>query len=109
MVGLNLRVKNQVCKNRPGFISLIERKCLAAYCTQLNSMDVFLLIEEVTQDEFRNKFGIKADPLINIIGIYSEKEKAEKEKEQFTIAAQKEAKQKGEEPNIYYLEERPVL
>lgn len=66
-------------------------------------MNVFLLVEEYEQDTFFNKRKEPASPFSTVIGIYGEREKAEKEKIHF-----EEQKEKSDKCS-YFVEERPVL
>ena len=66
-------------------------------------MNVFLLIEEYEQDSFFNKRKEPASPFSTIVGVYGDRNKAEKEKEMFEGQ-----KDKGDQCS-YMIEERPVL
>lgn len=66
-------------------------------------MNVFVLVEEYEQDVFFNKRGDPASPYSSIIGIYEDKDKAEREKEHF------EEQNKKNDGCSYFVEERPVL
>jgi len=66
-------------------------------------MNVFLLVEEYEQDTFFNKRKESASPFSTVVGIYEEREKAEKEKIHF-----EERKEKSDKCS-YFVEERPVL
>lgn len=69
----------------------------------IEGMNVFLLIEEYEQDNFINKRGERASPYSSVMGVYEEKEKAEKEKQHFEEQSNK------NERCSYFLEERPLL
>ena len=66
-------------------------------------MNVFLLVEEYEQNSFVNKRGELASPYSSVMGVYSEKEKAEKEKKHFEDQNEK------NEDCSYFVEERPLL
>lgn len=66
-------------------------------------MNVFLLVEEYEQDTYLNKRKEAASPFSSIMGVYSEREKAEREKIHF-----EEQKEKNDQCS-YLIEERPVL
>lgn len=66
-------------------------------------MTVFLLVEEYEQDTYFNKRKEPASPFSSIIGVYSDREKAEKEKKHF-----EDYKEKSDQ-HSYIIEERPVL
>lgn len=65
-------------------------------------MNVFILVEEYEQDVYLNKRGEPASPYCSAIGVYEDKEKAEREKKHFEA-------QNNNEGCAYYIEERPLL
>lgn len=70
-------------------------------------MNVCLLIEEYDQNSYTNKRGEKASPFSSIVGLYEDREKAEREKEQMEEYNKKNSKQS--ESFSYIIEERPLL
>ncbi len=66
-------------------------------------MNVFLLIEEYEQDSFFNKRKEPASPFSSVVGIYEDKNKAEREKKQF------ESQKETDDQCSYFIEERPLL
>lgn len=70
-------------------------------------MNVCLLIEEFDQDNYVNKRGEKASPFSSIVGVYEDREKAEKEKEHLEEYDKQNSKQN--ESCSYLIEERPLL
>lgn len=66
-------------------------------------MNVFVLVEEYDQDKYVNKRGDKASPFSSIVGVYQEREKAEREKESM------EEYDKKNESCTYIIEERLLL
>lgn len=72
-------------------------------------MNVFLLIEELDQDEFKSQSGWKAAPLSTVVGVYSEREKAEREKETYELQSKEDIEKNNCAPCTYIIEERPIL
>ncbi len=72
-------------------------------------MYVYLLIEETDQNEFNNRFHITAEPRSTVIGVYSTREAAEKEKERMDFQAKENAREYDADPQCYIIEERPIL
>lgn len=67
-------------------------------------MNVYVLIEETSQDDFVDANRNMAEASSTIIGIYEDRSRAEKEKERLD-----EIKHYGCNLNCYLIEERPVL
>ena len=72
-------------------------------------MNVYILIEEAEQNEFVNKNGDSAEGISTIVGVYGDREKAEKEKAYLDALAKENEKKYSCDPFYYLIEERPVI
>lgn len=72
-------------------------------------MNVYILIEEAEQNEFVNKNGDSAEGISTIVGVYGDREKAEKEKAYLDALAKENEKKYSCDPLYYLIEERPVI
>ena len=72
-------------------------------------MNVYLLIEELEQKEFSDSNGWDAAPITTVVGVFSDREKAEKEKITWEQNAIEDEEKNNCDPCTYYIEERPVL
>ena len=71
-------------------------------------MNVYLLIEEVDQSEFTN-YDESAEPISSVLGVYEDREKAEREKKRLVEENIVAAGVQNTNPAAYFIEERPVL
>jgi len=72
-------------------------------------MNVYLVMEEIYQDEYTNKDGESAELTNRVIGVYESKEKADNECHQMNAESMDKEEQLGCDPSYYYVEERPLL
>ena len=72
-------------------------------------MNVYILIEEAEQNEFVNKDGDSAEGISTIVGVYGNREKAEKEKAYLDAFEKENEKKYSCDPLYYLIEERPVI
>ena len=71
-------------------------------------MNVFLLVEEIEQSEFTCD-GESAEPISSVLGVYEDKNKAEREKERLDKENIENIKNNNADPCSYFIEERPIL
>ena len=72
-------------------------------------MNVYVLLEERDQPEFVDNYGEEAVPSTTILGVYKDKDRADKEAERLTTENLKNEEELETDPVYYYVEERPVL
>ena len=72
-------------------------------------MNVYVLIEETSQDDFTDADRNMAEASSTIIGIYEDRSRAEKEKERLDEISKSNKTNYGCDLNCYLIEERPVL
>ena len=71
-------------------------------------MNVYLLVEETDQSEFTYS-NESAEPVSSIVGVYGDRDKAEREKERLDRENTENAKKLDADSYTYFIEERPVL
>lgn len=71
-------------------------------------MNVYVLIEEIEQEDYICN-GEKADPVSLIVGVYEDREKAEREKDRLSEASAEDVRKFNADPCSYIIEERPLL
>ena len=73
-----------------------------------DTVNVYLLIEEIDQSEFMS-CNESAEPISSVIGVYESRDKAEHEKERLDKENEKDVREYCADPCVYFIEERPVL
>jgi hypothetical protein len=71
-------------------------------------MNVYLLMEEIDQSEFTN-CNESAEPISSVLGVYKDRDKAEREKKRLDEENMEAVKTQNADPVAYFIEERPVL
>lgn len=72
-------------------------------------MNVYLVMEEIYQDEYTNMYRESAELTNRVISVYADKEKAENESKQMNAESADHVENNNCELPYYYVEERPLL
>ena len=72
-------------------------------------MNVFLLVEERNQTDFKSTDGYYASPESIVVGVFDSREKAERKKILWEQQAKEEQKKFNCDTCSYIIEERPLL
>lgn len=72
-------------------------------------MNVYVVIEECSQEDCLDPHGRPAESCSCIAGIYKDRERAEYERDQLNEQSARDREMNGYDPYSYYVDERPVL
>ena len=72
-------------------------------------MNVYVVIEECSQEDCLDPQGHPAESCSCIAGIYKDRERAEYERDQLNEQSARDREINGYDPYSYYVDERPVL